>query len=227
LAGFDAQQFRQQRGLADALGENDALFDALLRGRDRRHGDARRIAQHVRGEIGDLARHGGGEQQRLALLRELRDDRADVVDEAHVEHAVGFVEHQHFDLVEPDGVRTQQVEQAAGRRDQHVEAIHQVAHLASHRHAADDERRLDAHVASVSAEAFEDLARQFAGRREHQHARAFLLERFAVGVQPIEDRKREGRGLAVPVCAMPTRSRPARTSGMASDWIGVGVVYCS
>ena len=25
----------------------------------------------------------------------------DVVDEAHVEHAVGFVEHQHFDLVEP------------------------------------------------------------------------------------------------------------------------------
>src|SRR5262249_25113423 len=28
-------------------------------------------------------------------------------------------------------------------------------------------------------------------------------------------------------CAMPTRSRPASTSGMASDWIGVGVWYCS
>ena len=28
----------------------------------------------------------------------LRDDLADVVDEAHVEHAVGFVEHEEFDL---------------------------------------------------------------------------------------------------------------------------------
>ena len=166
------------------------------RGGDRRHRDARRIAQHVRGEIGDLARHGGGEQQRLALLRELRDDRADVVDEAHVEHAVGFVEHEHFDLVEAHAVLLHQVEQAAGRRDQHVEAVHQVAHLPSHRDAADHERGLDAHVAAVGAEAFEDLAGQFARRAEHQHARALLFQRLPVVGEPVEDRERERGGLA-------------------------------
>ena len=32
-------------------------------------------------------------------LRQHRDDLADVVDEAHVEHAVGFVEDEDFDLV--------------------------------------------------------------------------------------------------------------------------------
>ena len=32
------------------------------------------------------------------LIGSLRDDFADVVDEAHVEHAVGFVEHQELDL---------------------------------------------------------------------------------------------------------------------------------
>ena len=148
------------------------------------------------GEIGDLARHGGGEQQRLALLRQLRDDRADVVDEAHVEHAVGFVEHQHLDLVEAHAVLPHEVEQAAGRRDQHVEAVHQVAHLAAHRHAADDERGLDAHVAAIGAEAFEDLAGQFARRAEHQHARALLLQRLPVGGEPVEDRQRERGGLA-------------------------------
>ena len=34
------------------------------------------------------------------LIGSLRDDFADVVDEAHVEHAVGFVEHEEFDLAE-------------------------------------------------------------------------------------------------------------------------------
>ena len=37
------------------------------------------------------------------LRRQLGDDPADVVDEAHVEHAVGFVEHEHLDAVERDG----------------------------------------------------------------------------------------------------------------------------
>ena len=36
---------------------------------------------------------------------QLGDDLPDVVDEAHVEHAVGLVEHQHLDGVEPQRVR--------------------------------------------------------------------------------------------------------------------------
>ena len=64
-----------------------------------------RIVQHLRGELGDLLRHGGREHQRLPLLTgSLRHDLPDVVDEAHVEHAVGFVEHQHFDAVEAQRV---------------------------------------------------------------------------------------------------------------------------
>src|SRR5262245_9296032 len=31
----------------------------------------------------------------------------------------------------------------------------------------------------------------------------------------------------VPVCAMPTTSRPASTCGMVCAWIGVGLAYCS
>jgi len=30
--------------------------------------------------------------------------------------------------------------------------------------------------------------------------------------------------LPVPVCAAPSRSRPARTTGMACAWMGVGTV---
>ena len=91
--------------------------------------------------LADLVRHGGGEEQRLPLGRQQRDDLPDVVDEAHVEHAVGFVEHEHFDIVEADGAAVVEIEQAAGRGDQHVDAARQGADLLADRHAADDQRR--------------------------------------------------------------------------------------
>ena len=78
--------------------------------------------EDVCGELGDRRRHGGGEQQRLAVAPALRNDLPHVVDEAHVEHAVGLVEHEDRDLVEPDMALVAEVEQAAGRGDQDVDA---------------------------------------------------------------------------------------------------------
>ena len=119
------------------------------------------------------------------------------MDEAHVEHAVGFVEHQHLDLVEAQRALIHQIEQAAGRGHQHFDAVRERAHLPVDRHAADGERDGErADVPAIGAEAVGDLAGQFARRREHQHAAGFLLGPQALGVQVIEDRQREGRGLA-------------------------------
>ena len=74
--------------------------------------------------------------------RKLGDDFADVVDEAHVEHAVGFVEHEAFDLAQAQRVALDQIEQPAGRRDQNVDAVEQARTCAAHRHAADRQRDL-------------------------------------------------------------------------------------
>ena len=63
------------------------------------------------------------------LAGSLADDPADVVDEAHVEHAVGFVEHEDFDAVEADGTVLHEVEQASGCRDQDVDAAGERADL--------------------------------------------------------------------------------------------------
>ena len=191
-----AQQVGEGRRLGAAVEMEDALRHLLGGGRLRRHRDAHRIAQHLAREIGDLMRHGGGEEQRLPLARQLGDDGADVVDEAHVEHAVGLVEHEHADLVEAQRIAAHQIEQPARGRDQHVDAVHQRAHLTAHRDAADRERGGEAEVAAVGVEAVEDLARQFAGRRQHQHAAALAVGALRVCGQPMQDRKRKGRGLA-------------------------------
>jgi hypothetical protein len=51
-------------------------------------------------------------------------------------------------------------------------------------------------MAAIGVEAFENLARQFAGRRQHQHAAALRLRLDAVLQDAVQDRKREGCGLA-------------------------------
>ena len=59
------------------------------------------------------------------LRRQQREDAADVVDEAHVEHAVGLVEHEDLDLAQVDGLLLHVVEQAPGRGDEDVDAAAQ------------------------------------------------------------------------------------------------------
>ena len=101
IDGSLSRSAAQRRPLVVALDEVDALLDPLGRRRHRRHRHRRRVAQDGVGELLGLGRHGGREEQRLPLVarRQMRDHAAHVVDEAHVEHAVGFVEDEDLELV--------------------------------------------------------------------------------------------------------------------------------
>jgi len=58
------------------------------------------------------------------------------VDEAHVEHAVAFVEDEDFDLMSVTAALVHQIEQAARSRDENFDAMRERTHLAVDRHAA-------------------------------------------------------------------------------------------
>ncbi len=128
--------------------------------------------------------------------RKLGDDLTDVVDEAHVEHAVGFVEHEAFDAAETKRIALNEIEQPARRGDQDIDAIEQRADLRAHRHAADRQRALDAQMPAIGAETVEDLAGQFARRAEHQDPAALALGRAWIAGETMQDRHRECGGLA-------------------------------
>ena len=196
-------------GFAAAIDPDHALLDALGRRGVRGHRDLERVAQQLRREVGDGARHGRGEHQRLPLARQLGDDFADVGDEAHVEHAVGFVEHQEFDVAEAQRVGPHEIEQPARRSDEDIDAVEQRADLGAHRHAADRQSRGQAEVAAIGAEAVEDLSRQFARRAQHQHAAAFCApRRLGVAASRCRIGSAKAAVLPVPVWAMPITSRP-------------------
>jgi len=123
----------------------------------------------------------------------MADELADVGDEAHVEHAVRFVEHEDFDAGQVDVALLVQVKQPARGGDDDIDAVSQRGDLRRLIHAAENHRVFQGNVAAVGAEAVGDLRGEFARRAENQAARAAGL--FALG-EPIEDRHGERGGFA-------------------------------
>jgi hypothetical protein len=122
------------------------------------------------GELADFFREGGREHQVLALLRQQANDAADVVDEAHVQHAVGFVQHEDLDVTQVDGLLLHVIEQPARRGDDDVHAVAQVLDLRVDVDAAEHGDRAQRLVLAVGAHAFLHLRRGLAGRHQDQAA---------------------------------------------------------
>ena len=111
-----------------------------------------------------------------------------------------------------------QVQQAARRGDEHIDAVLQRPDLRHLADAAEDDRVPQAGEAAVGAEALADLRGQLARRGEDQRADRPAALRAAAG-RRASSRWSVGRAnaavLPVPVWAQPNRSRPARIGGIA------------
>ena len=145
------------------------------------------------GQLVDALGHRGGEQDRLAAVRRHRDDRLDVLDEAHLEHLVRLVEHQGADIVEYQRATTAQVQGAPGSGHHDVDAAPQRVDLMTRRSAAVDGDQSGSELAPVPVERLRHLERQLAGGHEDQRGRCLAA---LPDVESLEDRQREGRGLA-------------------------------
>ena len=163
-------QMHQQMPLLFLLHPVRPLFDQFDRRVARRDLDRLGIVQQPFGQAANVVRVGGGEQQVLPLLRQQLDDLADVVDEAHVEHAIGLVEHQHLDLGEIHAALLRKIEEPAGSRHQDVAAAAQGGDLRIDAHAAEYLVGAQLHVLAVVARALSHLCGKLAGRGQHQRA---------------------------------------------------------
>ena len=198
LDRFGPQDVDEHSKLSRSIDPDNALFDALRGRRRRRYCHPDGLAQHLRGKFSNGTGHRCGKHQRLPPCGELGHNGADVVDKAHVEHAIGLVEHEAFHAVEAERIAANEVEQTARRGDQDLHAAKQCANLAAHRHAPNREGRFDAQMTAESAEALKDLARQLAGRTEHEDAAAFLRYLARRLGEAVQDRQCECGGFARP-----------------------------
>jgi hypothetical protein len=141
----------------------------------------------------------------------------DVVEEAHVQHAVGFVQHQGVQRLQIEAAALQVVHDAARRAHHDVRAMLQAGQLRAHGGAAAQGQ--DLHVVlgrGQAAQFLRHLVGQFARGAQHQG-----LHGKTAQVQVGQQGQRKGGGLAAAGAAWAIRSLPARASGRLAAWIGV------
>ncbi len=127
------------------------------------------------------------------------DDLADFGNEAHVEHAVRFVEDEDLDLGEVHGALPDMVEQAAGRGDEDLDAAPKDLDLRVDARAAIDDRGAERNAAAVGLDGGGDLTRELTGGGQDQDADRMSCRRIpGVGVvaENLQDRQHEGGSLA-------------------------------
>ncbi len=173
---------------------DDFLRDVGGGGGGPRNFHAHGIVQELLGQALDFRRHGGRIKKRLPREGDQLADAFDIGNEAHVEHAVGFVDHQNLNLRKHQLAALEMIEQAARRRDQHIHAAIELAVLFVERGAADQKRHRELVVLAVFLEILGDLRRQFARRLQNQRARHARLGPAAR--QHLDHRQGEGGGLA-------------------------------
>ncbi len=147
----------------------------------------------------DVGTHGGREQHDVAVAWRGAHDASNGGQEAHVGHAVGFVDDHRRDVREVEGTLFEHVLEAAGARDDDVDA--EVECLARHvvRRATVDADDAATAVVGQVGEFLLDLRGEFAGGHEDEAeglARTSLAQARHQGKSEREGLSRAGDGLS-------------------------------
>ncbi len=189
-------QVGEQGGLVALVHRHRPLAHALGGAVARAHVDLHRVVDQGLGEAANLVGEGGREHQGLTLLRQHLEDAADVMDEAHVQHPVRFVEHQDFQVVEAHRFLLIEIQQPAGGRHQDVHATAELVDLRVDLDPAEHHRRAHRRqVLAVQGDAFRHLGGQLAGGGEHQGAH-LAGRRGGAFTEALQQRQGKAGGLA-------------------------------
>ena len=139
----------QQELLVALLHKIQALLDAVHRAGHRVHLDKGRVMQDACGQLLDLLGHSGAEHQVLALPGQLGDHLFHVVDKAHIQHPVGFVQNKDLNVGKVQQPLPHQVVQAARAGNEDVHTLFQGCDLRSLTHTAKDDGAAQGHPAAA------------------------------------------------------------------------------
>ncbi len=163
----------------------------------RSEGDANRIREVLRDELGGAGLDGGREEQRLALFRNLPEDLVQCGQEAHVEHPVAFVKNDVGDLAQIGETAVEEVTETSWGGDDNLHAAAERVELGTFGHAANNGGGAEAGALRDFIELLGDLDGQFAGGAQYESAWAdgltggggLLQHRF-------DERQAKGKSLA-------------------------------
>ena len=190
---------RQQSLLLRTANRVDQLRDALHGGVFGRNLDALRVLQQTRRQLADVCAEGGRKQQALLFLGQQRQHFLHVVDKTHIQHAVGFVQHQGLHLAQVQYALASQIQQAPGGGHQNVHAAAQAADLRAHANAAKNDSAGQLQVLAIGFDRLFHLRSKLARGGQHQGADAGAAKAVLGAArhgQAVQDGQHKGGGFA-------------------------------
>ena len=115
------------------------------------------------------------------------------MDKAHVEHAVGFVQHQHLHGGEIKFALLLQVEKTTRGSHQNIDALLDARDLGVHTHTAKNYGGGQLQIFAICAHRLFNLCREFTGRGEHQGAHT-VDAKFVLGAATHGELVQHGQG---------------------------------
>src|SRR5206468_3646597 len=135
------------------------------------------MAKHPRREPLDLWRQGCREQKRLPIRRNFFDNAAHVRQKTHVQHAIDFIEHKNFYILQRHRALLEQIEQSSRSGHENINPALEFLALLSVTDAAMDQRDSQIGEATIIAKCSLHLRGQLACGLEHETSeRAVLCE---------------------------------------------------
>src|SRR5690606_26416759 len=176
------EERNEQRQLFLIRREVDALPDSV-------DGELVRLDAHELGIVHVLVReleHSIGQRRRkqqiqsLLRLRQAPQDVTDIAQEAEVEHPVRLVEHGDLHAAQREDALLEEVDEAAWRADEHVDALGKLTFLLLVVGAAERKTEGEGQMPTYERRIVVNLHRELARRREDQRSRPALarLERL-------------------------------------------------
>jgi hypothetical protein len=200
LKFFMAQQVRQQRLLViQMIAQEKPLADIGMGPGDGIDGNTLGILQQITGQgfhFGMIQR--GRKQQRLAqAMIGRRIDLAQLFGKAQIQHAVGFIQHQHLETRQHQGTGVQMVRQTPGGGDNKVRIAPEHLFLVVEVLAALNKHTLELTARQQGSQLAIHLPGQLPRGHQNEHARIPLGKGFALG-DPLQGRYQVGQRLAGP-----------------------------
>ena len=191
------QQFLKERAFATLVDAVKFLVNAFNGRALRCHLNPHRVrAQNRRGKLCNIVRHGRAEEQVLPILRQQCYHLTDIVNEAHIQHAIRFVQHEEFKRLQGHRFLVNQIEQAAGSCHQHIYTANQVTLLAYIAHATENAGGRDSRKLGVLLKTVFYLNGKLTSREENQRAASLGRTELSGIQQQLQNRESKGRRLA-------------------------------
>ena len=157
--------------------------------------DPLRVAQQSLGDRAQAAMiERRRKQQRLTLRTAIANDRQHIISKSHVEHPVGFVEHEKFQIVQISLTGFEKFQQPPRSSDQDFRIFAQGCNLMRFGFAAGNYAALEACIATETHKMNMNLPRQLTGWHQNQGAGAPVAARCIE--KPLHDRQQKCRRFA-------------------------------